>query len=215
MSADEFQKRLFQRFEQAGSIPPVELLAKLEIYYRLLLMWSRRINLTGLDLKSAAPEVIDRLFVEPVLAARYANSRALSILDIGSGGGSPAIPLALALPSARLTMVESRTKKSIFLAEVCRSLDASHWRVLTSRFEDLLHDSARWEATDLLSVRAVRVDASTLLKLGVFLRSGGQVFLFQSAGTPTDPVPGFEERGVHSLVESMKSELRVLEKIGP
>ncbi len=212
MSAGEFRDRLIQRFEQGGWVPPADLVSKIEIYHRMLLTWSRRINLTGLDLTVEAPEVLDRLFVEPVLASRYANARTASILDIGSGGGSPAVPLALAVPGSRLTMVESRAKKSVFLTEVCRSLGMSDWRVLTSRFEDLVHDQTLRESADLLSVRAVRVDASTLLALQTFLAPGGQVFLFQSIGTPVDRVAGLEEAGVYSLVESMKSELRILEK---
>jgi 16S rRNA G527 N7-methylase RsmG len=111
-------------------------------------------------------------------------------------------------------MVESRVKKSVFLAEVCRGLGlAAHWRVITSRFEDLVTgDPSLRGSADLLSIRAVRVDSATLLALQTFLRPGGQLFLFQSLGTPSEPVAGLEETGVHALVESMKSELRILEK---
>lgn len=195
-------------------VPGAELVEKLESYQRLLLLWSRRINLTGFDVARGGPEVLDRLFVEPVLAARYVRPHATALLDIGSGGGSPAVPLALAVPGARLTMVESRAKKSVFLAEVCRTLGMPHWRVVTGRFEDLVSDPRQQGATDLLSVRAVRVDAETLSGLRPLLRPGGQIFLFQSAGTVFEPVQGLEETGVHSLVESMKSELRILERRG-
>ena len=44
------------------------------------------------------------------------------MIDIGSGGGSPAIPLALAVPGLRLLMVESKTRKSVFLREAVRAL---------------------------------------------------------------------------------------------
>jgi 16S rRNA (guanine527-N7)-methyltransferase len=214
VSEPAFRDALIQRFHQVSWDPDPDLVTRLEVYHRLLLTWSRRINLTGLDLTASTPEVLDRLFVEPVLAARYARPGAASLLDIGSGGGSPAVPLALAVPGARLTMVESRVKKSVFLAEVCRGLGlAAHWRVITSRFEDLVTgDPSLRGSADLLSIRAVRVDSATLLALQTFLRPGGQLFLFQSLGTPSEPVAGLEETGVHALVESMKSELRILEK---
>lgn len=213
MSGSDFQRHLIDGLRRAGWAPGAGLIPQLEIYHRLLQTWSRRINLTGFDLDDASPEVLDRLFIEPVLAARHAHPQTVSILDIGSGGGSPAIPLALAIPGSRLTMVESRAKKSVFLTEVCRALELSaQWRVITGRFEDLARDPSLLGATDLLSIRAVRVDAPTLATLGSFVHPGGQIFLFQSAGTMAELPSGFEETGTCTLVEAMKSELRILEK---
>ncbi len=215
MSASDFQHDLIDGLTREGWVPGADLVAHLAIYHRLLQTWSRRINLTGLDLANSSPEVMHRLFIEPVLAARYANPKAVSILDIGSGGGSPAVPLALAIPGSRLTMVESRVKKSVFLTEVCRALGlASQWRVITSRFEELARDQGLMGVADLLSIRAVRVDEQTLAILGSFVRQGGQMFLFQSAGTTAELPPGFKETGIYTLVHAMKSELRILEKAG-
>jgi 16S rRNA (guanine527-N7)-methyltransferase len=213
VSTTDFQRRLIEGLTRAGSAPGAELVSQLEAYHRLLQTWGRRINLTGLDLTETTPEVLERLFMEPVLAARFVHPGAVSLLDIGSGGGSPAVPLAAAIPGSRLTMVESRAKKSVFLTEVCRGLgQAGQWRVITSRFEDLVRDESLRESMDLVSIRAVRVDAPTLATLGSFVRPGGQLFLFQSTGTAADPLTGFEETGVHALVEARKSELRILEK---
>ena len=115
----------------------VRLASALEAYFELLRRWNRKINLTGLDLDALTGEGVDRLFVEPLLAARHVTPETARIIDLGSGGGSPAIPLTLAVPGASVTMVESRAKKSVFLLEAAREL-ALEARVLTARYEDLL-----------------------------------------------------------------------------
>ena len=70
----------------------------LDAYYRLLARWNRTINLTALSLDPLADEALDRLFIEPLAAAPYIREALdvtpLSVwFDLGSGGGSPAIPL--------------------------------------------------------------------------------------------------------------------------
>ena len=89
---------------------PAELAGRLETYYRLLATWNTKVNLTGLKLSEAPPDAIDRLLIEPVVAARYVPTKAARMLDVGTGGGSPAIPLALAVHCRSLLMVESKTR---------------------------------------------------------------------------------------------------------
>src|SRR5688500_2300302 len=137
MTSREFQDRLARRARRGGVTLPPDLAAALETYYRLLATWNRKINLSGMDLAEPTPEALDRLLIEPVVAARHAPPGAARLIDIGSGGGSPAIPFALAVPGARLLMVESKTRKSVFLREAARALEMAS-EVVASRFEELL-----------------------------------------------------------------------------
>src|ERR1044072_2004277 len=105
MTAREFKERLSRRAKKAGIAIPPPLADRLWIYFQLLAKWNAKINLTGLDLDDPTPEGIDRLLIEPLLAAPHADG-AKSLIDIGSGGGSPALPLALALGNIRLAMIE-------------------------------------------------------------------------------------------------------------
>ena len=109
MSSREFQERLARRTRRAGITIRPELGAQLEIYYRLLSTWNKKINLTGLNLSDFSPESLDRLLIEPLVAAHHVRPAVRSLLDVGSGGGSPAIPLALAFPEVSLLMVEDKT----------------------------------------------------------------------------------------------------------
>src|ERR1044071_2808210 len=122
VTSREFQDRLARRAKRAGTPLSQDVAARLEIYFRLLETWNRKINLTGLNLTEAAPETIDRLLIEPLVAARHIPLGATRMIDIGSGGGSPAIPMALAMASIRLLMVESKTRKSVFLREAIRAV---------------------------------------------------------------------------------------------
>ena len=93
-------------------------------YFELLRKWNRKVSLTALPVEDAGDEAIDRLLIEPVLATKYLPKSDATALDIGSGGGSPAIPMKLAAPGISLRMVESKTRKAAFLREVVRTLES-------------------------------------------------------------------------------------------
>jgi 16S rRNA (guanine527-N7)-methyltransferase len=219
VSSREFQDRLARRARRAGLTIRPELNAQLEIYYRLLATWNQKINLTGLNLGDMGPEAIDRLLIEPLIAASHVRPMVRSVLDIGSGGGSPAIPFALALPEITMLMVEAKTRKSVFLREALRALELTRGDVVTSRFEELLSKPRLHEAHDLLTIRAVRIEARVLMNLQAFVRPGGEIFLFRtSAGAsgPSAVTPPLAWKASYPLLEQTSS-LVVLEKrhVGP
>ena len=212
--ARDFQTRLNRRAIRAGLTLSAEQLEQLETYFNLLSRWNEKINLTSLSDPDAAME---RLLIEPLLASRFLPATAPALLDVGSGGGSPAIPLKLAAPQMRLLMVEVKTRKSAFLREAVRQLALSNAAVETARVEELLTTVALHEAFDVVSVRAVRVEAKTLNTLQAFLVAGGQMWLFRSASGPDAPpvlVPPLEWVATHPLGDLQQSRLTVLSKRG-
>lgn len=211
MTAREFKERLSRRARKAGIAIPPALADRLWMYFQLLAKWNAKINLTALDLADPTPEGIDRLFIEPLLAAPHGQG-ATSLIDIGSGGGSPALPLALALPGVRLAMIEVKTRKSVFLREAARELGLEDAVVVAARHESLLSNPSFHEAFDLLSVRAVRVEARVFSALQAFIRPGGRLLHFRGAveGTPLLPPP-LQLLGAYSLGES-RGQLLVIEK---
>ena len=215
MTSREFQDRLRRRAKRAGTPLPLELTARLENYYRILESWNRKINLTGLNLAEAAPETIDRLLIEPLVAVRHIPPGATRMIDIGSGGGSPAIPMALAAPSIQLLMVESKTRKSVFLREAIRAVALESAHVAASRFEELLSRADLHEAHDILTIRAVRVEARVLSNLQAFVKPRGLVLLFRgsTAADPPETIPPpLVWFATYPLLESLRSRLVVLEK---
>ena len=213
MTSREFRDRLLRRSRRFDIVPPADVVAALESYVRLLARWNEKINLTALPVARLDDEAVDRLLVEPLVAARYARAGTRSLIDIGSGSGSPAIPLALALPGVRLRMVESKTRKAVFLTEVCRELGLHEAAVETARFEQLLARPELHESADLLSVRAVRVETRVLVTLQAFVRPMGQLFWFRSAAgadTGGHVPPPLEWAASHPLGD--RSRLVVLTK---
>src|ERR1044071_5772106 len=94
------------RAAHAGVPVSPELAGSLAAYVEQLARWNRKINLTALALEPATDEAIDRLIVEPLIAARRVRTHDRLAIDIGSGGGSPGIPMQLAVPALRVVLVE-------------------------------------------------------------------------------------------------------------
>jgi 16S rRNA (guanine527-N7)-methyltransferase len=189
-----------------------ELTANLIKYYELLSRWNRKINLTALE---NVDEAIDRLLLEPIAATKHFPELTNSIMDVGSGGGSPAIPMKLASLSAALTMVEVKARKSAFLREAVRTLHLSDTMVETSRYEELLARPELHEAFAVLSLRAVRVEVKTLLTLQAFVRLGGLLFLFRGPSGPAIPelMPPLRWVATVPLIEALQSRLTILQKV--
>lgn len=211
MAPRDLRTRLNSRAAKSGVFLPGELSDRLIAYYELLARWNRKINLTALD---NPDEAIDRLLLEPILAARHLPSPDVHIMDVGSGGGSPAIPLKLAAPLSGLTMVEVKARKSAFLREAVRVLELTGSTVETSRYEELLARPELHEAFGLLTLRAVRVELRSLMTLQAFLKPGGMMFMFRGPGGPGEPqsVPTLRWVSTHPLVDSLQSRLTILKK---
>lgn len=216
MASREFRERLTRRAKSANLPIAPELAEKLEIYYRLLTKWNAKINLTAFRLTPEGDDAaIDRLLIEPVAAARYVPENARTLLDAGSGGGSPAIPLKLASSNLAVRMVEVKTRKAVFLREAVRELGLRDAIVETSRFEELLPRAELHEALDLVSIRAVRLEIRTLNTLQAFLRPGGKLMLFRGASKSDledSPPPPLAWMATYPLVDSLHSKLVVLSK---
>ena len=216
MANREFRERLRRRARAAGISLEAPLVESLETYYQLLTKWNAKINLTAYRLVPGGDdEAIDRLIIEPVAAARYVPENARTLLDAGSGGGSPAIPLKLASRDLSLRMVEVKTRKCVFLREAIRTLGLRDAEVETSRFEELLPRAELHEALDLVSIRAVRIETRTLNTLQAFLRPGGKLLLFRGASKndlEDSPPPPLSWMATYPLVDALHSKLVVLSK---
>ncbi|MBI2220452.1 MAG: class I SAM-dependent methyltransferase [Acidobacteria bacterium] len=212
MTQKEFGQRLARRAKRAGLTLNGDLPSRLWTYFDLLFRWNAKINLTSLT-PDAPDEAVDRLLIEPLVAARHVGNGDARAIDIGSGGGSPGIPLMLAASQIRLVMVESKARKSAFLREALRQLGAGG-SVETARFEELLSRPEFHETFDLLTLRAVRTDARTLAGLQAFVRPAGRLFLFggpMGDGQPPWLVPPL--RWKETLPLTVESVLTVLEKL--
>lgn len=216
MSSRGAAGKIRRRLTRAGVEAPEDLIAGLDAYLSQLTLWNRKINLTALRLEPLTDDAVDRLIVEPVVAAQQARADDRFIVDIGSGGGSPALPLRLALPGRRLVLVESKVRKSAFLREAVRQLGLEDASVENARFEELLPRPDLHEVADIVTLRAVRAEPKLWSGIQAFLKPGGRVFWFGSGREPAKQqslIMPFAIIAERQLAKDTGSRLTVLERI--
>jgi 16S rRNA (guanine527-N7)-methyltransferase len=150
--------------------------AKLTQFVSELCRWQRTHNLVA---SSTLDEIWVRHIADGLQLARYILSTDAHILDLGSGGGLPAIPLAIALADRptnhKITMVESNGKKSAFLAAAAR-LCKINTRIINARIESLT-DSDVERPVSVLTARAL-ASLPDLLEMSASLPVRPQRMLF-------------------------------------
>jgi 16S rRNA (guanine527-N7)-methyltransferase len=117
---------------------PADARRKLDAYLELLAKWNRVYNLTAIRdrRQMQSHHVNDALAVLPFLP----EEPGLRILDVGSGGGTPGIPLAIVRPDWRVAVLDANRKKAAFLTQAAIELRLSNVRAIASRIEDLASD---------------------------------------------------------------------------
>lgn len=143
-------------------------------FLEFMLETNKTHNLTAITDPVEAWErhILDALTLLPVIL----QVEARSLIDIGSGGGVPGIPLAIALPDVRMTLVEATGKKARFLEDAARKLLLENVEVVNDRAEAIGRDRERFrEAFDVCTARAVG-PLRVLLELTVpLVRPGGLI----------------------------------------
>ena len=116
-----------------------------------LIKWNRKINLTAISdpLEIAIKHILDS--ITPALIV----PQGAAMLDIGSGGGFPGIPLKILMPSLSVTLVDASRKKVSFLNHVIRTLALEDIRAVHVRAETLAQDDGYREAFDVIISRAL------------------------------------------------------------
>jgi 16S rRNA (guanine527-N7)-methyltransferase len=105
--------------------------AKLLAYLALLDKWNRVYNLTAVR---EAERMVSHHVLDSLAAVGLFQGE--TVLDVGSGGGLPGIPLAIARPELKVTLIDSIAKKTAFLLQVKAELGLANLNVVTGRVED-------------------------------------------------------------------------------
>jgi 16S rRNA (guanine527-N7)-methyltransferase len=142
----------------------------IEGHVRLLVAWNAAINLTAIRDPAAIARlhVVDSLAALPLLATRGVDG----LLDLGSGGGFPGLPLAVALDAGAL-LVDSVGKKARFLAVAAEALELPRVTATDARAEALASSPREREAWPLVTARAVAPLAELVELVFPLLRPGG------------------------------------------
>lgn len=176
---------------------------KLAIYRSELLKWTAKVNLIGPEAKAH----LDEHIAEALAAAAVLEPRG-DVLDFGSGGGLPAIPMAIVSPEARFHLVEADQKKWAFLKHVVRECGLNS-RVYGDRLARLLPRLPAELRFSLVISRAVGNPEEWVPSLRDHLEDDARVALFQRS--PEAPeIAGFRSGESVSLPRGESNYLVVL-----
>jgi 16S rRNA (guanine527-N7)-methyltransferase len=154
-----------------------------ELYYRELIEWNKKINLTAITDYSSVQvkHFLDSLTIILALPRKEMERPDFNIVDIGTGAGFPGVPLKILFPWPRLVLIEPTTKKTAFLHHIIHKLELENVEVLNSRAEEAAHLPLYREQFALALSRAVAL-LPTLVELTLpFCQIGGR-FIAQKKG---------------------------------
>ena len=143
----------------------------------LLTDWNQRMNLTG----DTAPEAIcDRLILDSLapLAVDGAFPPGAAVIDVGTGAGFPGVPLAIARPDLRVTLLDSLQKRVRFLLAVIDDVGLTNAVAVQARAEDGAHGPLR-ERFDRATARAVATLPALMEYLLPYLKKGGLALCYK------------------------------------
>lgn len=149
-------------------------ISSLAKYRELILEWNKKFNLTAI---TDLDEIEEKHFVDSLYLDRYLDLEYQTLLDVGSGAGFPGIPLAIAHPNLKVTLLESNGKKVTFLKEVIKELQLNNVEVVQARAEEF----NKRESFDIVTARAVK-ELNILLEITFHLvKVGGYFVAYKSS----------------------------------
>ena len=151
-------------------------ISQLATHFALLEQWNRRINLTSVR---ESAEIVERHFGESLFTGLRIPGSALSLVDIGSGGGFPGLPIAVLRPTLDVTLVESVAKKAAFLREASR--DRDNVLVHHGRF-DTLQESFEWATVRAVACEEIWEDLTRVARRVAILSTAKRLANLRALG---------------------------------
>ncbi len=166
-----------------------------------LLKWNRKINLTSIScpIEILEKHLVDSLTVMPFI---HPDSR---LLDMGSGGGFPCIPLKIMLPALKVCSVDAVGKKIAFQKHVIRLLQLREFDARHARVEDLAHEQEKF-SYDVIVTRAFASLPEILTLAEPLLSPRGQVIAMKGAEGIREWEDSKNQQGVKHRFECRKQE---------
>ncbi|WP_340005909.1 16S rRNA (guanine(527)-N(7))-methyltransferase RsmG [Paenibacillus sp. FSL K6-0276] len=150
---DNTEVQFTQLLQERGITLTAEQLEQFDLYYKELVSWNEKMNLTGITERE---QVYTKHFYDSISLAFFLNINEINNLaDIGSGAGFPGIPLKICFPHLKLTIIDSLSKRISFLQHVCTKLKLTDVQLIHGRAEDIARQFTHRDAYDLVTARAV------------------------------------------------------------
>lgn len=130
----DFKARLTEGINKLQLEFTDDALIRLEIYFKELKKWSRKVNL--ISRSSSDEDILEKHFLDSLTISPLLHKPGAHLLDVGTGAGFPGLICKTALPQLKLTLVEPRQKRVSFLRHIIRTIGLQDVAVLDCRIED-------------------------------------------------------------------------------
>ena len=171
MSPETGPEEIIKRwFAGRGLELPPDFTPMTGLYQDLILAWSERMNIVS---RKDLDILLERHILDSLVPLGEIPSEGI-LVDIGSGAGFPAIPIALVRPSLDIIMIESRGKKVLFLNEVISRMELKHVSIWEGRFEDYSPTGR----AEIITIRAVAITEKIKKKSREILKKSGKIIYY-------------------------------------
>ena len=165
------------------------LIPQFKKYERLLLDWNKKLNLVSRKTTSIEEHILNSVF----FLTKYKLNGKENLIDIGTGGGFPGIPLKILYPDLKLTLVDSIQKKVKALDDIIIKMNFKETKAVCSRAEDLLNKKDYAKKYDIVISKAV-APLYKLYKWGKgFLNKNGRMICIKG-GDISDEIKSFKRK---------------------
>ncbi len=204
-------KELQTALEQLNISYTEETLEKYRLYMEGIIEWNEKVNLTSITDKD---EFIKLHFIDSIMSVPCEEfQKAKKIIDVGTGGGFPGIPLALAAPDKEFVLMDSLNKRIKIINQLCEEIGITNVTAVHARAEELAKNKAHRQQYDLCVSRAV-ANLSTLSEYCLpFIKQGGWFLSYK--GPDTDKELSDAKKAIRILGGQIdREELASLESSG-
>ena len=171
----DFSEALREGARQCNIMLSAAQISSMALHFQELVRWNRAVKLTAV--KDPGTAAI-RLYLDSLVLSVELPDEG-RVLDVGSGGGFPGIPLAVVKPGLQIRALEAQSRKVHFLRHSARSLKLENFKSILDRLERLPESSEHHDAFDCLVTRATFSNSKWLVHAGALLREGGSIWMMR------------------------------------
>lgn len=165
-------------------------LRRFELYMNGVLEWNGKINLTAI---TEEDDFVEKHYIDSLKLAKLGLLKPGNrVMDLGTGGGFPGVPLAIVYPQTDFILADSLNKRLKVIDELCEEIGISNVSTVHGRAEDLGHNQEYRETFDCCVSRAV-ANLSTLCEYCLPMVKPGGYFVAYKTGTAEEEIKNAEK----------------------